>query len=1075
MFTYETWLVNTPNVLSIFKTINFDCICVPAEKSATRGRAKGGIICLINKNIYKYKIINISQDYMFLRIKIKNLNIIIGAVYISPLKEIDIVLVKISEIICMLNDTFPNDLLMLGGDFNARVADKNQIFINEIFDGTNTFKVRVSRDRELNGRGKKLLNCMEEHGLILLNGRTESDYPANFTFLNKTGKSVIDLVWCNVQLLEFVKDLNVFQMVIASDHFPVVVSLMHQFVTNNNTSSKEIMLKWKNDHTNLYYLEMSFSKNIANLSSDINNLANNLTFTINNTSYKLGLVNKKTVLKNNKPWFDIECQINKKNVKNMLKKCKKASFSIEEDIADYDNAKCFYKKLIKFKKTNFTNNKLDLLSKTSNPTEFWKIINGFRRRNIIQDCIPLKTWTEFFKSALPTTSNIILDLPNHYIEVLDADISISEVENSLKKIKNNKAPGQDGISNEFFKWLPNNWTLYLVVLFNKILEQEKVPDSWAQINVHMLFKKGDRNCPENYRPIALMNSITKIFTQILNYRLSNWAILYEKIPEFQAGFRQARGCLDNIFSLNTLIQLQLQKNKGKAFALFIDFKSAFPSVKHNLLWKKLLELGVSSKFINIIRNLYSKAFLFIKNKEGLSEPIPVVEGVLQGDTLSPLLFSLFLSDLESFLINKGIRGVSVSLLKEILLLAYADDIVILSDSVAGMKRILKALSEYCKLNQLNVNIKKTKIVVFKKGGYQNNYNFYFESNEIEIVPKYVYLGITFSQSALFELTSKEICSKANIAVSSTISLLKSTKLNSWLKINKLFDSLVSSIIAFATPVWSPMYLDNIDRAQCLFFKKILKLPQCTPNYAIRLEVGRPHLAVLIFKLLLDWIIKLVRMNIERYPKICFLQLYQKSKKKNGNEKYNWVEIIKNTFFLPINEIELWDNLDIFLNPNIKTRLIDKYRKYSDNLSLSRYRLSTSLYIYPSLNITGETQTYLNSKIPFEMKNIFAQIRLLNRNCTRIVTNIRAFKLNKNTNCELCNIEDRSLFHFLFDCQIFNAERANILPHNEKEMYFSEFLINNLNDQNPIFINKFIKFSLLILDKDSSGFVQEANV
>ena len=78
---------------------------------------------------------------------------------------------------------------------------------------------------------------------------------------------------------------------------------------------------------------------------------------------------------------------------------------------------------------------------------------------------------------------------------------------------------------------------------------------------------------------------------------------------------------------------------------------------------------------------------------------------LQEEILSPLLFALFLYDLEDFLLKKGVRGVSVSHITEVLLLAYANDIVILSDTYIYMKKVLKCFCEYCKINKLTVNLR----------------------------------------------------------------------------------------------------------------------------------------------------------------------------------------------------------------------------------------------------------------------------------------------------------------------------------------------------------------------------------
>ena len=99
----------------------------------------------------------------------------------------------------------------------------------------------------------------------------------------------------------------------------------------------------------------------------------------------------------------------------------------------------------------------------------------------------------------------------------------------------------------------------------------------------MLYKKGDINDPENYRPTALINTIFKIFTQFIHGRCKKRCVLNDLFQEFQSGFRKGKSCLDNIFTLNDLVQVRLVKKGGKLFCLFFDFKRTFPSVDDGLL------------------------------------------------------------------------------------------------------------------------------------------------------------------------------------------------------------------------------------------------------------------------------------------------------------------------------------------------------------------------------------------------------------------------------------------------------------------------------------------------------------
>lgn len=249
---------------------------------------------------------------------------------------------------------------------------------------------------------------------------------------------------------------------------------------------------------------------------------------------------------------------------------------------------------------------------------------------------------------------------------------------------------------------------------------------------------------ENYLPIALVNKIVKLFISLLYNRLSRWVEANHVPPEFQNGFRRGRGCLDNIFVLNSIIQYALNGIRGKLFALFVDFRRAFPSVCHAFLWEKLHRAGISSKVIKILISLYSQAFMFVKMANSLSQGVEVTEGVLPGEILSPLLFAIFLADLEAFLRNRGMRGAVVRNLIRIILFAYVDDIVLFTSSWEEMEFLLECLCQYCELNQFKINIEKTKVVIFRKGGRNfKKSSFKYGEEDIQLTSRYEYLGVVF--------------------------------------------------------------------------------------------------------------------------------------------------------------------------------------------------------------------------------------------------------------------------------------------------------------------------------------------
>nr|CAI5825589.1 unnamed protein product [Callosobruchus analis] len=116
-----------------------------------------------------------------------------------------------------------------------------------------------------------------------------------------------------------------------------------------------------------------------------------------------------------------------------------------------------------------------------------------------------------------------------YDASLDSEFTLTELQNALKSRKDRKAPGSDGISYEFLKNLPPNWILYLNSFFNMILEKCEVPSAWCDVIFSMLHKGGSFDDSNNYRSIALVNCVAKLFTQILLNRLLAWEEKHERL------------------------------------------------------------------------------------------------------------------------------------------------------------------------------------------------------------------------------------------------------------------------------------------------------------------------------------------------------------------------------------------------------------------------------------------------------------------------------------------------------------------------------------------------------------------
>ena len=209
-----------------------------ATKTAERGRASGGLAIGLNNLVYtKTELISASDEFIFIKTMIGETTVIIGIVYINQKKNTKVILDKIDEELTKINNKYYNSNIIIGGDFNARIADKGEIDKYQLPEQNYIFtKKRESQDTVINERGRDLIDFAEKNDLFIINGRFPSDTPADFTFFNTQGKSVIDLVLCNSEALLKIIDVKVCNSITLSDHFPI--SLTINFTTKLNQSDK---------------------------------------------------------------------------------------------------------------------------------------------------------------------------------------------------------------------------------------------------------------------------------------------------------------------------------------------------------------------------------------------------------------------------------------------------------------------------------------------------------------------------------------------------------------------------------------------------------------------------------------------------------------------------------------------------------------------------------------------------------------------------------------------------------------------------------------------------------------------
>ena len=605
---------------------------------------------------------------------------------------------------------------------------------------------------------------------------------------------------------------------------------------------------------------------------------------------------------------------------------------------------------------------------------------------------------------------------------LDFEISCDEIKLAISQLKQGKSGGPDILLNEFYIYGIDYLIQYLHTLFNQILCSGYFPEKWSDGFIVPLHKKGSVDEANNYRGITLLSTLGKLFTRILNNRLTKWAEYYNVYIEAQAGFRAGMSTTDNIFVIHGLVNHMLNNSK-KLYCAFVDFTKAFDYVVRDVIWYKLIKIGVRGKLLNVLKSMYANVKSRVKLMNETSDDFECSLGVRQGECLSPFLFAMYLNDLEEEFHLMGADGIDVHMVKLFILL-YADDIVIFANSAEGLQRNLNILHNYCQRWKLTVNVAKTKIIVFRKGGQlPRNLRFIYNGLNIEIVEKFSYLGIVLTSGGSFSNCQTTLAGQAQKAV-----FALNKYMYSFVNITPkhhldLFDKLVTPILNYGCEVWGFSQARVIERVHLQFCKRLLCVKTSTQNDFVYGELGRTDFYTRRVYIIIKYWLKVIATDERKYIQTVYKLMLNDL--ESNNRIINWAQLIK-TALTNLGFAYVWlaqgvgNNL-LFLKL-LKQRLNDTFIQNWE----SRLQTSSRAIFYKELS-SFDYKQYLDIINIKKFRIAVTKLRLSSHRL-EIETGRWARPLveRQNRKCKLCNlsvVEDE--FHFVLECPAY-VQLRNLL-------------------------------------------------
>ena len=272
---------------------------------------------------------------------------------------------------------------------------------------------------------------------------------------------------------------------------------------------------------------------------------------------------------------------------------------------------------------------------------------------------------------------------------LYAPVSPEEATKKLRSLSNS-APGSDKVEYRHLRSFDPKCTI-LSKIFNRCLVERDVPEMWKTSST-ILFHKGDASDVSNFRPIALMSCIYKLFMSIIANRLVTFSVNNNLLSDVQKSARPSEGCYEHTYILQSLV-LDAKRHSKDLYLSWLDLKNAFGSISHDVIQITLKHLGVPDGIVELVNNVYTNATTVVTTPSGTTPPIPLLAGVKQGCPLSPILFNLCV---EIILRSIAAKGQSIGPLKhhgcDISVLAYADDLVIIAKNEQKLQQLLDAAS-----------------------------------------------------------------------------------------------------------------------------------------------------------------------------------------------------------------------------------------------------------------------------------------------------------------------------------------------------------------------------------------------
>jgi hypothetical protein len=423
---------------------------------------------------------------------------------------------------------------------------------------------------------------------------------------------------------------------------------------------------------------------------------------------------------------------------------------------------------------------------------------------IVDDAEATEVLNEYFSSVFTVEELGNVPEPKHAFSdsggkgMTQIMFTKENVVEQLKRLKTDKSPGIDELHPKFLHEVREEIGETLAQIFNKSMQTGEVPQEWRDALIVPLFKKGIRSEPGNYRPVSLTSVVCKVMERIIKDNIVKHLNDHDIIKDSQHGFTRGRSCLTNLLEFFEEVYERIDEGKP-VDVIYLDFAKAFDKVPHVRLAKKLQAGGIRGQVLRWIQSWLSG----IRQKVGIGDKhsswAAVLSGVPQGSVLGPLLFVLFINDIDDGIVSKISK--------------FADDTKLCravgdEEEAEILRDDLKRMFRWSQDWQMLFNLEKCSVM--HMGKRNNEFSYEMGGTVLKASEEERDLGVIMHKSAKPSRQCAEASKKAN----STLGRIRRTIVSRDKDtILRLYKSLVRPQLEYCIQVWNPYLKQDIEKLE----------------------------------------------------------------------------------------------------------------------------------------------------------------------------------------------------------------------------------------------------------------------